>query len=121
MEATDLMIGDWVSYGNAYGKVWCLDEASDLVGLDLPDNMSTQDAHFEDIFPIPLTPEILEKNQFASEAYGNRTTYWTGGKFALVHFADTDTYSHNDIEMRYVHELQNTLRLCGIDERIELQ
>lgn len=143
MEATDLMIGDWVLYENDYGKVWCLEEASDLVGLDLSDNMSTQDAHFEDIFPIPLTPEILEKNGFekvldedGTECYRyyNRAadgyikiSLYNGGdgdwSIEIVNYEKFDNneivYNNNFIFLK-VHQLQHALRLCGITKEIEL-
>lgn len=137
MKPTDLMIKDWVLYGNVYSKVWCLDEASDLVGLDLPDNMSTQDAHFEDIFPIPLTQEILEKNGFVKNRGVTSWKFETDREDLIdiygvneyhlsINIEDTHgsgkgyRWMLNNLTIFYVHQLQHALRLCGIDKEIEL-
>ena len=133
ISARDLMIGIWVCYSapnSYYTRVNGIESTSDgetwyIKGWrDNRDNMKTggNESFVEDILhPIPITPEILEENQISGEVSGNRTTYWIDGRFTLVHFEDSDTYSHNGIKMTYVHELQNILRLSGIDKRIELQ
>ena len=118
MKAADLMIGDWVGrvfddkriiedyrqvdwirtgeIGMRYCKVWS-------IGC---------------IEPIPLTPEILEKNGW------KETEYWH-------EYKDGNTIIQcslhkiwgiiNEIEIEhfkceYVHQLQHLLRLCGLDE-----
>ena len=78
--------------------------------------------------PIPLTPEILEKN---FEPKGERW-YW-GDEFSDI---DIDEFTDGlwevtvwDVEIgmldckiyiSYVHELQHVLELCGID-RLEVR
>ena len=135
MKATELMIGDWVGrvfddkrieyrqvdwirtgeIGMRYQKVWA-------IGC---------------IEPIPLTPEILEKNGFVQEddAYMDDIAYKCFCEILTGH------YSANDIIVSYdgskeftitndlgypcdeitlyrpkVHELQHALRLCGLNE-----
>ena len=76
--------------------------------------------------PIPLTPEILEKNGFvfdsdfwtiADPRYNNvrMVTYYSIGDDVadafLGHWAFDENYA-----IDYVHELQHALRLCGLNE-----
>lgn len=94
--------------------------------------------------PIPLTPEILEKNEWKSdnnisECLGIEVFASEKNK-CCVEFDGEDEYSFNTYErwedtdyygapmdwgyryitsiyhLRYVHELQHALRLCGLDE-----
>ena len=48
--------------------------------------------------PIPLTPDILE----------------------IVRYSANDILHHNEIVLKFVHQLQHALRLFGIDKEIEL-
>ena len=90
------------------------------------------------VFPIPLTPEILEKNDITllevgddgastPPKYRNRYEKW------LVHTQWRDTYlwfdrrkneyhfhNMNGAMFTCVHQLQHALRLCGIDKEITL-
>ena len=126
MKAEQLMIGDWVVYEGDT-------EYSDPVkieGMDIAtDSLITsdrEDVGFDGVWPIPLTPEILEKNgldfsRFKCDyfpedknytleiCYDGNGTYWT---------INCDEYSI--IELKYVHELQHAIRLCGIEKEIEL-
>lgn len=73
--------------------------------------------------PIPLTPEILEKNGFTKVNsqrydYGDPDTdcyVKINPKKNMIHVngrnANSNLYSHS-----FVHELQNALRLCGLNE-----
>ena len=144
MKATELQIGDWVGrvfddkriiedyrqvdwirtgeIGMRYCKVWS-------IGC---------------IEPIPLTPEILKKNDwywgltseeedFVKYARGVANSHWIYdegvGEISLFFPEDTyigelkidDQKSNRYIEFLwndtlYVHELQHALRLCGFDE-----
>ena len=79
------------------------------------------------IEPIPLTPEILEKNGFTLEHYtlehysGDVMTgyWWTRNDF-VIHNSMNDAIGRNNFKYEYVHQLQNALRLCGIEKTIEL-
>lgn len=75
--------------------------------------------------PIPLTPEILEKNGFNlsrdKSGIGILDTYWLGEGIGFrLHSFETDYYQFGLAKIRYVHELQHTLRLCGIEKEIEI-
>lgn len=117
MEATDLMIGDWVrDKGHLdYGKVCeiAMDEKmqwniSFACGMNL---FCTYE--FE---PVPITREILEKNgweckgDYMIKNIGDNTLYW-------VENLDCGLYKnrYNMCTCKYVHQLQHALRLCGFD------
>ena len=116
MKATELQIGDWVGrvfddkriiedyrqvdwirtgeIGMRYCKVWS-------IGC---------------IEPIPLTPEILEKNGWK---HSNRLMitringidfYWSERLSVLY------KNRYNMCDCKYVHKLQHALRLCGFGE-----
>ena len=132
MKSTDLMIGDWIVKPS--GHIRTIDRTE----------FSNDDAWFEDIKPIPLTPEILEKNGWrwgltsgeedilscVGGAFGKHWVYDEGaGEISLIFPEDTnsgllkiDDQSFNRYlkfvwyDTLYVHNLQQALRLCGLDE-----
>ena len=112
MEAKDLMIGDWVQVAPTGRRkmriTWLQEDFGEM----------------EDIQPIPLTDEILKQNGFkyfhknyASLGYKHpfqlKMNKWPdeNGLGGLWTICDM-------IEIRYVHELQHALRLCGIEKEI---
>lgn len=129
MKANELMIGDWVV----------------LVDPDTKKREITR-VHFGDLScgftlglfePIPITPEILEKNgmkPFDIDKLTDKGTakWWhKNGDFFIkqYHFKHQNfkpTYSfgchnHTLIEgIEYIHELQHALKLCRIEKEIEL-
>lgn len=120
MKATDLMIGDWVSCD---GKNYRVAEIGGMVCLDAENELF---ASLDDISPIPLTPEILEKNGFKS--YNNSSYQLRGvgvyiswrnvGRLNISFGCAPITDAH--INVKYVHELQHALKLCGIKKDIKL-
>lgn len=140
LSSKDLMIGDWLqdSFGNI-GQVYRLDPGRVHLRL-LQERPQDEEYIVHDIEPIPLTPEILEKNGFEVER---------GGKIMGMQVADKCTLCIGDgikkcrIEMQdygetehrkwatkitaldevrvgigYVHQLQHALRLCRINKEI---
>lgn len=144
MKAAELMVGDWV----------CL---KDDIKCELPlkiDGVLTDDISLEGegflggaeglIRPIPITPEILEKNGFSPETF--LTAEWekevyfkefpgcvvepdNSGKYIFgttIYWNKTDgdgspidlgtMYESMIHNLQYVHELQRALRLCGLNE-----
>lgn len=146
MKANELMIGDWVridepdKYAGATGQIQSLmyhreDDASYFnVFIQGKFGYVSRDVCSDDIRPIPLTTEILEKNGF--ENIGDDTYQleekpcWFWVDFFRHTYGceyDTSTYEYEDDEHRLklygipsVHELQHALRLCGIEKEIEL-
>lgn len=132
MEISDLTIGDWVydDYGKPYKikSIGLLGNTDELfVMLDYNDLYQ-----LNYIEPIPLTAEILEKNGFVN-------CHTIGEKFELRFYLDKNKYQVisyylSTIELsiktdysyslsptiyllriKYVHELQHALRLCGLN------
>lgn len=115
MKANELMIGDWVK---SRGKVERVREVYD--GYICTDSFEdSHDYHFD---PIPLTPEILEKNGFVYNAIPFVDSW---EQFGLALYRGGNGYRINcginvSLIIDYVHELQNVLRLCGIEKEIKL-
>ena len=117
MRAKDLMIGDWV-YDiilQGYTKV----EVLTLSGIKgtIHDNVW----HEKTFEPIPLTPEILEKNGFGEQRF-ERMSVWSILGFSIeLDFSTWKYYwANGDVEISSVHELQHALRLCGITKEIQI-
>lgn len=124
VKATELMLGDWVS---ALGKNCCItsiDKYDAKVGTDPEDELFFLD----DIYPIPLTPEILEKNGFCFVKSSRRHSVWNGywlykdlelGTCCLDRENNWPCFFNTDdmnIECEYVHQLQHILRLCKLGD-----
>ena len=122
MEAKDLMVGDWVYNTHNRQNEQVAEIGSGLVMLEYNDLYE-----YDEIEPIPLTPEILEKNGwvknlYSAESYDNEEleclSLWVGedGK--------NKWWWHVGVELvtpiNYVHELQHALRLCEIEKEVEL-
>lgn len=141
MKATDLMIGDWVTFRddpNIPIKIWGINEDGTAFAFIDKDRELDEIAIDDEIIGIPLTSEILEKNEIkllevgdnggATPArYKNRFEKWE------IHTQWKDTYLWYDRQAKYwhlsnmgaarlhfVHDLQHALRLCGISKGIEL-
>lgn len=87
--------------------------------------------------PIPLTPEILEKNGFVNQDgdeyklfVADAESYYFGFYSVRYYFSlkllcvvkDNKNGAQSEVkgQYTYVHELQNALQLCGIEKAIEL-
>lgn len=127
------MIGDWVLLERTPAKtrgveIYC---SNLYVQTNLTDGWYTSNF----VEPIPLTPEILEKNGFVKgdtmdlvdEIYcvklfnihydNEKRQFWVCNFFE----SEYGTMEINDIfQIKYVHELQHALRLCKVDKEIVL-
>lgn len=149
MKANELMVGDLV-------KPTRLDSAARIVKIDALTGMNIVEhkygyssAHTLECNPIPLTPEILEKNGFY---WGNTATEedfcgavgcgypesgWCfdegAGEIKILFPNETDgglirlddQCADRHLELVFVkpimvHELQHALRLCGIEKEVVL-
>ena len=122
------MVGDWV-LTDMMEQMQVCEIHEDEVMLDYNDMYD-----YADIEPIPLTPEILEKNGF-NPVYEDKCVMKyieiDKGNILLKIVIDMDIPSFSyvesnimgrryDGEIKYCHELQHALRLCGINKEIEL-
>ena len=101
----------WI--GSSYPRV-------DIDGIDV----ACKDS---DLKPIPLTPEILEKNGWKKQKRGNGYVGFSfkRNKFPTIHFQGIELLyvnvpSISSIFLRYVHDLQHLLFGLGLDSNIKL-
>ena len=128
MKANELMIGDWVLFSGEPKRVRSIVVSDDnrverIYVFENTCQVSTIEAYIQ---PIPLTPEILEKNGFFRLGKQYNTWCMRGFNFSLDFIDGVFGYyeqgkPHNPTFVtKYVHELQHALKLCGIDKNIEL-
>lgn len=153
MEAKDLMTGDYLRVAK---DNLCIKKNTivEIRGVDADDKLAEKgligsthcrpldDDQFEGgiwceyLEPIPLTPEILEKNGFVNK----KGRFMQKGNFdvpplILWHLVDDEILKHPKSQLEihyggksihvslvciYVHELQHALKLCEIDKEIQL-
>lgn len=130
MKATYLMIGDWVHCAKldyAPENYVANMQVKQLHIADL-DTYSFKELKYEEIEPIPLTSEILEKNGFNKvidrckiDTYHDRKNCVNIIMFSTpVVTILQESFVINKLKIQYVHELQHALKLCGIEKEIEL-
>ena len=132
LKISDLSVGDWVGYnGKSYRTVIvdALDQTATIFGND-----EQGDIHIEQLAPIPITAEILEKNGWRvieKEALGDEYEYdgekrvWDDYSIDICETKPgvfwyswrTEYYMWR---LEYVHQLQHLIRLAGVDKEINL-
>lgn len=149
MRAEELMVGDWVIWKNRQvqiasvsGIVYSFGQI-DVVLAHCNDDNLLEKHDIKSVSPIPLTPEILEKNGWISDNYNDRLHVYNlryskghstiaisdDGKWSIEVStevakkdkrgrADLITFVRDWCDGFCVHELQHALRLCGIDKEI---
>lgn len=112
MKASELMIGDWVlnTFGNPIQVKELLEDGINGEWYDC--ECDGVEAVYDDIKPIPIDEDILYKNgwvgagenTFVKQPYRitKADKVW-GVAFGMAYVA----------EIRYVHELQNIMRMTG--------
>ena len=103
MKANELMIGDWV--------IGCSGEPF-KIGIVDPDFL-----YWNEIQPIPLTQEILEKNGFICDG---GSWWYQDFRIVLSTSKGVSVVCGRQKRFEFVHQLQQALRLCGIEKEIEL-
>lgn len=121
------MVGDWVFYGGTPIKVENVYEDFINFQHDIPFVQEEFLIEQTEVEPIPLTPEILEKNGFTLKEeekgmYGvTIAPYYTRDDVPFEVFCDGEPFAiwfKDPVNIKYVHELQRALRLCGINREI---
>ena len=130
MNARELMIGDWVrikDLKDPIKRLVCVDEY--LGKVDFLDGEELIVTSINNVLPIPLTGEILEKNGFKKDE--RNENYYKWNWYILEDNASYDMetgivriFKASDLTfchpIGYVHELQNALRLCEVDKEITI-
>lgn len=127
MKANELMVDDWVymSENDIPRRI------TDIGRFDLISSYGIS-CYVDNIHPIPITPEILEKNGFVQNPRSkSRRSYqicnsdvyisWWRGRLNILFkpFIGHST-NHVNVDGKYVHDLQHALRICGIKKEIVL-
>ena len=121
MKLEELQIGDWVMFKNKYTRI----KRTSKSLIDTTDFYEILPSQIE---PIPITPEILEKNGFVTETINGYSSYELDTRWGSILFypgteyyinIQTVGYQYKGL-IKYVHELQHALRLCKIDKEIVL-
>lgn len=142
MDITKLMVGNWVWCGSNYGQVAEIFTLKDELVITVNNR---RNKYFEeinpfevttsadDIRPIPLTEEFFEKNGFVlnNSFYPYYKKYESedkriiitnetnsGDGYWYVHVDNEDYDTIGGCDVKYVHQLQQLLRLCGYEMEV---
>ena len=130
MKATDLMIGDWYCW-EAEGKKYPMQVTKETFALS--------DKNIANFEPIPLTPEILEKNGFEKIGETQQLSKYyrrlenkehldyvfvemhiRANYVKVIYIPSKGNRQNIEIDGCAVHELQHALKLCRIEKEIVL-
>lgn len=138
MKANELMIGDWV-YNTHNQEPEQVCEIRELAYNDLYD--------YDEIEPIPLTPEILARMGFTVEEIPKYDDTYTEDEYTATkkcvdtrkceveieyktYWKELRAFNHDphnrlgftsiETQIEYVHELQHILRVLKVDKELEL-
>ena len=128
IKVEDLSVGDWVRTKD--GNV-TVDIISPLEVVVMNDYGNLCACKIEDIKPIPITAEILEKNGLEYEDDGNDAViflccdmFWArlciGDTFWQVGIHSEDRLDAVVCAVKHTHQLQHALRLAGVGKEIVL-
>lgn len=132
MKITELMVGNWVTATfakNANVKITII--KSDYLN----------EAFAESFYPIPITEDFLKANGFIKKCIIEPDDYYTEGLYEwekevqgncvilktlsnkvdcdwCVHIDNCDRDSICNIDIQYVHQLQNVLNILGIEMEV---
>ena len=129
------MIGDWVQVpclidNTENYNAWC--QIKQLRDGDL-DVIGFKELSYDELEPIPLTPGILEKIGFVKSMQISDTEPYDVDEEGNMHFSYNEVFwgwwQPNNIfcipanglgwlNIKYVHQLQHALRLCGIKKEM---
>lgn len=130
MNVNELMIGDWVTWpiGGKDTIMHVTGVYNSNVFLDFEGNEKYDVEANENVKPIRITEELLEDNGMEMDEDENYTEYMTPFRFISMTKCEDGYFSlkiennsmNVDVYVKYVHELQHALRLCGVEKEIVL-
>jgi len=139
MNTSSIMRGDWLFYKGRFNafpfKVEQITKKK--IGYHvLPNENRIYYLRPNEVFPIPLTEEILERNGFKynkdetegtmQQVYKHYTKFFDfplGRGFYIEHDTIDNIFwitDHIWVKFQYVHELQQVIKKCGINKEIIL-
>ena len=137
LKTKDLMVGDWVMFHTLKGATWC--KVSEIYRSD---EISVESTHKGYSIPMPvgkfepviLTDEILEMNGFTTRKNIDGFSYYLADQYYDVYISEypngwwlieyddheRESLPTEQIAVVYVHQLQQALRMFGVDKNIDL-
>lgn len=125
MEAKQLMIGDWVEFRPQHGNPFY----AQVEGTEAGAKTNKEWFHNTRVFPIALSPEILESNDFWRGS-NNVWSWWNYDRtqsvdiywnYDIAHVeAENNLQTHIETNITNLHELQHILCVADIDLEIKL-
>jgi hypothetical protein len=121
MKANELMIGDWLKHYNGTPmQVTKITTEHFACAENGGANCWEYNNKYE---PILITLEILKKNGLANDPYG---CHFKEDEYMELEISAEEegiywTINYNEygiLKLKYVHQLQHALRLCGINKEI---
>lgn len=132
LKISDLSVGDWVLNRKGFPtKVQVITSEGNMrCGEDAKPEHSVH-IWITDVSPIPITPEILEKNGLEYVDDDNDAViflccdmFWArlcvGDTFWQVGIHSEDRNDAVVCDVKHTHQLQHALRLAGIEKEIEV-
>ena len=130
MKKSELKLGDWVLVGGSPIKIDELVDGIDALTIYDDETNEIENYSYDDLSPIPLTSEILEKNGWKEddEIWGIDYTFghlhiefFSNGKEIEAMVSVTDD---RDVcclrQIKYIHELQHLLWALGMDDNLKI-
>ena len=130
MKKAELKLGDWVLVGGSPIKIDELVEGIDELTVYDDETNEIENYSYDDLPPIPLTEEILEKNGWEEddEIWGIDYTFghlhiefFSNGKEIEAMVSVTDD---RDVcclrQIKYIHQLQHILWALGMDDNLKI-
>ena len=115
LSCKDIMVGDWV-------RIKIIQHNTKVTNIDA-NSVYTEAAfpiRYDEIEPIPLTAEILEKNGFIKESREFQRNTFQYCVLTDGLWIDISEENYFEGKLEFVHQLQHALRLCGIEKEIIL-
>lgn len=127
LKISDLSVGDWVRCAQWNGRIQRIamhdgETVEVIIEADL--GRLYMYKRVDEIYPIPITPEILETNGWLRNEEDEYMEYYGDPTSGIAHTKGTYHYRLEVSEVSavcyFVHQLQHALRLAGIDKDINL-
>ena len=125
LKISDLSVGDWVQDKNGiYAKVIGIENWSNGYFLNIElHGVNVGVTPLASIHPIPITPEIMEKNGIHQTYECDEYAVYKGEGFNVTEYY-TELWEfesrRNRAVIKYGHQLQHALRLARVDKEINL-
>lgn len=126
MKAKELIIGDLVLY---FGKVFSILKVDPETELSIiEDARHFEEANINDLSPIPLTPNILEKNGWKKSKINDCAYFYYKDWVFLAYTSKDDKFWFDDfdyssgicVELPYIHSLQHLLFGLKLNSEMEV-